>query len=158
MIIKKIAFPTVLFLAISSLCSYRVFIPCKLQGIKGHVYLIKGNQMPSPDIKPAPAKGYSTTICVYELTNINQVKRAVNSPFYSSIQTKLIKEIKSNKDGFFKVALKKGEYSLFVKVVIKKDTFFYANRLDGRSNLFPVNVENCKYTEVEFKADYDAVY
>src|SRR5690349_13526172 len=123
--IIKITFLTLLFTVLTMLLSFKGFIPCKSQGIKGFVHIIQGNQMPSPDRKPAPPKGYSTTVCIYELTNINQVKKAPNSPFYSSIQTKLIKEIKSGKDGFFKVALKKGEYSLFIKVVFKKDTFFY---------------------------------
>jgi hypothetical protein len=156
--IIKFTFLTLLFPVLTMLYSYKGFKPCKSQGIKGYVYIVKGNQMPSPGIKPAPPKGYSTTVCIYELTNINQVKKASNSPFYSSIQAKLIKEIRSGKDGSFKVALKKGQYSLFVKVVVKKDTFFYANRLDGKSNIFPVKVDDCKFTEVVFKADYDAVY
>jgi hypothetical protein len=158
MIIKKTTIFTSLFCALALLGSYKEPKQCKSQGIKGHVYLVRGNQMPSPGKKPTPLKGYSTTVCIYELTNINQVKKAVNSPFYSFIRTKLIKEIKSDKDGFFKVALKQGEYSLFIKVALKTGTFFYANRLDGNSNIFPVKVEDCKYSEVVFKADYDATY
>ena len=156
--IIKIILLTLLFPVLTMSYSFKEFISCKSQGIKGFIYIIRGNQMPSPDRKSTPPKGYSATVCIYELTNINQVKKAPNSPFYSSIQTKLVKEIKSGKDGFFKVALKKGEYSLFIKVVVKKDTFFYANRLDGKSNIFPVKVDSCKFTDVEFKADYDAVY
>src|SRR5690349_11754485 len=102
--IIKITFLTLLFPVLTMLYAFKGFIPCKSQGIKGFVYIVRGNQMPSPDRKPTPPKGYSTTVCIYELTNIKQVKRAANSPFYSSIQTKLTKEIKSGKDGFFKVA------------------------------------------------------
>ncbi len=154
MIIKKISFSVLLFLLIIMFSSYKYYIFCKYQGIKGHVYLLRGNQMPSPDIKPASPAGYQTTVYIYELTNISQVKRQGNSAFYTSIPSKLVKAIKTDKNGAFRVRLKAGEYSLF----IKKDTLFYANRFDGKNNIFPVKVETGKCTSLDLKADFDAVY
>ncbi|MEO8417024.1 MAG: hypothetical protein ABI472_25395, partial [Ginsengibacter sp.] len=46
---------------------------CKKQGMEGYLYKVSGNQMPSPDIKPAPPAGIKSTLYVYELTNISQV-------------------------------------------------------------------------------------
>jgi len=154
MIIKKVAIPGVVFLLSMSLLSFKLPVICKSQGIKGHVYLIKGNQMPSPDIKPGPLKGFSTSIYIYELTSTSQVKKDGISPFYRAINTKLVKVVKSDKNGSFKVSLKPGEYSLF----IKKDTLFFANRLDGRNNINPVKVDSCQFANLDIRADYDAVY
>lgn len=134
--------------------SFAPFV-CKKGGITGKIYLVAGNQMPNIG-QPLPGKTpLQTTLYIYELTNINQVTRAdVYSSFYKSINTKLVKKIQSGKNGAFKVKLPPGQYSLFVK----KDSLFYANIFDGNNNINPVTVEKGKYTEIEVRADYDAVY
>jgi hypothetical protein len=110
--------------------------------------------MPSPDLPPPAPQPLKTTLYIYELTNMNQVKKSEQSSFYSNINTRLIKEVQSDKKGFFKIKLPPGQYSLF----IKKDSLFYANLFDDRNNIAPVTVEKGKYTTVEVRADYDAVY
>jgi hypothetical protein len=124
------------------------------QGIEGHVYRISGNQMPSPDIKPTPPKGIKTTLYIFNLTNLNQTIRQDQSSFYSSIKTKLVKKVETDTNGYFKVKLPAGQYSLFVK----KDTMFYANWFDGNNNIAPVQVLPQKLSKVEFRIDYDAYY
>ncbi|MDI3322476.1 carboxypeptidase-like regulatory domain-containing protein [Pinibacter soli] len=123
------------------------------QGLEGYIYFLSGNRMPSPDVKPVQPSGYSTTLFIYELTNRNQVSAINHSPFYSNIFTKLVKTVKSNDKGYFKVKLPPGHYSLFVK----KDTAFYANLFEG-DNINPVKVEAGKFTQVKMNVDYDAVY
>jgi hypothetical protein len=125
---------------------------CRRQGIKGHVYRVSGNQMPSPDrpaIKPA---GIKTTLYIYELTNMNQTQQ--EGAFYKTISSKLVKEIQTDEDGSFKVKLKPGRYSLFVK----KDNLYYSNIFDSNNNIHPIDVKKGAWTEEDFKADYDAVY
>jgi hypothetical protein len=151
--IKKALITGSLFFMLTSLSSY-TFIFCKRQGIKGHVFLVKGNQMPSPDVKPASPKPIQTTVYVYELTNTSQVKQVPQSSFYSAINTRLIKQVIPDKNGNFKINLDPGKYSLF----IKKDDLFYANLYDEKNNIFPVTVEKKKFTQIDIKADYDAVY
>jgi hypothetical protein len=124
------------------------------QGIEGHVYRISGNQMPSPDRKPAKPEGISTTIYIYELTKLNQVVKQNHSPFYSAILTKLVKRTESGKDGYFKVKLPVGQYSIFVK----KDSLFFANLFDGNNNIAPVTVLPHSMTKMDIKVDYDASY
>lgn len=127
---------------------------CSRSGIKGHIYLVKGNQMPSPDRKISAPPGLETELFIYSLTNLSQVTRVGSTGFYSQISTPLITTVKSDASGAFSVKLPAGMYSLFVK----KDGNFYANMFDGSQNIYPVEVANGKMTEVEFKADYDAVY
>ena len=125
---------------------------CGRQGIKGHVYLVKGNQMPSPDRPPSQAPGMKTILYVYELTNVSDVSR--EGAFYKTISTKLIKEIATDENGYFKARLKPGRYSLFVK----KGDLFYSSVFDDKNNIHPVEVKKGKWTEEEFKANWDAVY
>ena len=126
----------------------------KTQGLEGHVYRISGNQMPSPDIKPKAPKGIKTTLYIFDLTNLNQVTRQNQSAFYAAVRTKLIKKIETDTNGYFKVNLPTGNYSLFTK----KGELFYANTFDGNNNIAPVQVLPKKITQVEVKMDYDASY
>jgi hypothetical protein len=151
--IKKLVNPILFFILTVLLSSY-TGIFCKREGIKGNIYRVSGNRMPSPgEPRPAP-RPLSTTLYIYELTNISQVKKAEKGSFYTTVSTRLIKEVKADKKGRFKVKLPPGQYSLF----IKKDALFYANIFDDKNNLYPVTVEKGKYAAVDVKADYDAVY
>jgi hypothetical protein len=127
---------------------------CAHSGIKGHVYLVRGNQMPSPDRPVSTPPGLETELYIYELTNVSQVKKVGSTAFYSEVNTQLLTTVKTGTDGSFSVKLPPGTYSLFVK----KDGNYYANMFDGKNNIYPVEVLNGKMTEVQFKADYDAVY
>jgi hypothetical protein len=151
--IKKLVKPLLLLPLIVLLGSYTCIF-CKREGIKGKIYRVQGNQMPSPDEPPPAPQPLKTTLYIYELTNISQVKKAREGSFYTTINTKLIKEVQSDKKGAFKIKLPPGQYSLF----IKKDSLFYANLFDDKNNIAPVTVEKGKYTTVDVKADYDAVY
>ena len=127
---------------------------CGYTGIKGHVYLVAGDQMPSPDREPSAPKGISTTLYIYSLTNISEVSRRGSSAFYQDISTTLIKQVETDKDGYFSTKLKPGSYSLFVK----KGELFYSSQFDEKNNIHPIEVKKGKTTEIVFKANYDAVY
>lgn len=139
---------------ISMMQAYTVSPSATSQGIEGHVYRISGNQMPSPGQKPAKPEGIQTTLYIYELTKLNQTVKQDHSPFYSDILTKLVKRAESDKDGYFKVMLPAGKYSIFVK----KDSLFYANLFDGNNNIAPVTVLPNTLTKMDIKVDYDASY
>jgi hypothetical protein len=124
------------------------------QGIRGYVYRVSGNQMPSPD-RPAPAtKGIRTILYIYHLTNLRDVSRQGTSAFYTRIATELVKEVSTDDSGYFKVKLSPGLYSLFVK----KDNLFFANRFDEKNNISPVEVKAGKMSEVVFTINYGATY
>jgi hypothetical protein len=124
------------------------------QGIEGYIYRISGNQMPSPDAKPSSPKGMKTILYIYQLTNLNQVQRQAQSPFYFSIRTKFITKVETDSNGYFKINLAPGRYSLFTK----KDELFFANWFDKDNNIAPTEVLPGKFVKVEFRVDYDAVY
>ena len=127
---------------------------CWYTGMKGHIYLVAGNQMPSPDQQPLQPKGVKTMLYIYGLTNINEVRRQGNSAFYESISTLPVKQVETDENGYFKIKLKPGLYSLFVK----KGELFYSSQLDEKNNIHPVEVKKGKTTEVIFRANYDALY
>ena len=114
------------------------------QGITGFIKEITGNQMPAAGKPAIEAKPISTTVYVYEATNLSQVERMGTSPFYNSINTKFIKSVQSDEKGKFMVKLPVGNYSLFTKV----DGKFYANQFDTKNNIALTVVEANKFSEV----------
>lgn len=151
--IKKLVNPLLLLPLVVVFCSYTCFFGRK-EGLKGHIYRVQGNQMPAPGEPSTRPQPFQTTLYIYELTNASQVKNAKEASFYTAINTKLVKEVRPDKKGAFKVKLPPGQYSLFVK----KDDLFYANIYDEKNNISPVTVIKGKYSIIEVKADYGAVY
>ena len=151
--IKKLVNPLLLLPLVVVFCSYTCFFGRK-EGLKGNIYRVQGNQMPAPGEPSTRPQPFQTTLYIYELTNASQVKNAKEASFYTAINTKLVKEVRSDKKGAFKVKLPPGQYSLFVK----KDDLFYANIYDEKNNIAPVTVAKGKYSIIEVKADYGAVY
>ncbi len=147
-------YPVLISISILTSFSTEMLLSCGHTGAKGQVYLVSGNQMPSPDQAPPKPKGIKTTLYVYDLTNINEVSREGTSAFYSAISTQQVKEVETDENGYFKVELKPGWYSLFVK----KGVLFYSSQFDEKNNIHPIEVKRGKTTEVVFKANYDAVY
>ena len=147
-------FPIIISAIILTSFSPAELLLCWHTGIKGHVYLVTGNQMPSPDQQPLPPKGVKTMLYIYSLTNINEVSREGNTAFYKSIATGLVKQVETDENGYFKTKLKPGLYSLFVK----KGDLFYSSQFDEKNNIHPVEVRKGKTTEVVFRANYDALY
>ncbi|KAA5549254.1 carboxypeptidase regulatory-like domain-containing protein [Adhaeribacter rhizoryzae] len=133
--------------------------PAGNQGILGTITVREGNFMPGPDRKDkmqpvaAPAgKVAPREIYVYELTNLKQVK--ASGPFYSEFKTNLVAKVTSGLDGLFRVELKPGKYSVFSK----EPNGFFANRLDGDGNIYPVEVTESRLTLIDFIIDYNASY
>ena len=124
------------------------------QGITGFVKEITGNRMPGPGRELPPPTGIRTTIYVYEITNISQVKQEGTSSFYLSIGTKLVTTVESDEKGQFTAKLPPGNYSLFTKV----DGRFYANSFDTNNNIAPALVEENKFTEVEIMISDKATF
>ncbi len=124
------------------------------QGIEGFVYRISGNQMPYPNMPAQTPNGFSTTIYIYETTNIKDVARKGSSAFYFAINKKQIATVQSDSTGHFAIALPTGSYSLFTKV----DNLFYANSFDIENNIALVKVDAGKITQTVIKVDAGATY
>jgi len=137
--------------------SHQVIDSSLQQGIEGTVFLKAGNRMPAPNRKPSdPKDGIRATVYIYELTNISQVDRVGETPYYQAIHTRLVRQAGTDDKGHFKVLLPAGHYSLFTK----KDTLFYASRRDEYNNLAPTEVLPGKMTKIDcsVESDHKPVY
>jgi hypothetical protein len=139
---------------------FAIFTACKpsqsrksFQGICGTVIFKSGNYMPGPDRPQPKAQPVVRDVLIYELTKIDQAEAAEDG-FYSKLKTKLIKKVKSDKDGQFCVDLPVGSYSIFVQ----EEKGLYANLSDGQNNIFPVTVEKNRRSTIMFDISYQAVF
>jgi hypothetical protein len=122
------------------------------QGLWGDVWFWKGDFKP---VNFGTICQVQRTIYIYELTELKDVVRAEPyTPFYSTINTKLVATAESDSMGFFQIRLEPGSYSLFVM----EDTFYYSNLFDGHGAIYPVHIESGKVADVRFDITYDATY
>ncbi|HEX3933328.1 MAG TPA: carboxypeptidase-like regulatory domain-containing protein [Puia sp.] len=128
----------------------------QLQGIEGVARRITGNRMPSPKFHPGPPAGTHAIICVFALTNQNQVTNSGAAGLYSAVHTNLVRQSDTDDSGHFRILLPPGTYSVFTK----KGPLFYATRRDEKNNIAPVNVLPGKITRVDcsVESDHTAVY
>lgn len=122
------------------------------QGIKGQVFWLSGNQMPGPNQSAAPQQGIVREIHIYKVATMNDV--VMENNYYSQVKTELVAKVVSAKDGYFKVRLPPGEYSVFT--VEPKGLF--ANMFDATNRINPVIVKPQKYAWITITVDYEAAY
>lgn len=123
------------------------------QGIQGQVFWVSGNQMPSPDRKPAtPQQGAVREIHIYEaVTSDNTIRDGI---FFKQINSTLAAKVPTDAEGQFKVKLPEGRYSVFT---LEKNGLF-ANVMDGDGCINCVQVTAKKYTWITITVDYEAAY
>lgn len=144
----------VAFIVISVCSSFIYGIFGKRCGIRGYVYEVKGNQMPSPDEPRQAPKGIKTEVYIYELTGPSQVVKDERAGFYQSVNSRLVKKTVTDSKGYFSVKLKPGIYSVFTKA----DSLLYANMFDQNNNIYPVEVEKKKMTDIVIRQNFNAAY
>jgi hypothetical protein len=129
-----------------------VALPCLGQGICGRITWVSGNQMPGPDKEIESPKGIKRVVYVYEATPSD--KAVLENSLYKEIKTKLVATGKSNEAGYFKIKLKPGEYSVFVK----EAEGWFANIFDDRGRIQTVTVNPSKFTKIDIEVNYLAAY
>jgi hypothetical protein len=122
------------------------------QGIRGQVFWLSGNQMPGPGAQRPAQQGIVREIHIYKVATARDV--VMDNNYYSQVKTDLVAKVLSGKDGYFKVRLPPGEYSVFT--VEPKGLF--ANMFDVNNRINPVVVQPKKYTWVTITVDYEAAY
>lgn len=152
---KKVPIIFIAILILTSCINQKISLAT--QGIIGEVRWVEGNLMPTigDTTYAARAKGIpiEREIYIYKATKPDDAIRA-DGNFYTSISTKLVKRLKSGKDGSFKVILPPGKYSLFV---MEKEGLF-ANTFDGDNYINPVTVQANNFTEIQIMVNYKAYY
>lgn len=127
-----------------------------IEGIEGITRRPAGNHMPSPRYHPGPPPGVKATVCVFTLTNDNQVIKTGTAGLYQSVLTRLVRQVETDDSGHFRILLPPGTYSVFTK----KGQLFYATRRDEKNNIAPVEVVPGKMTRVDcsVESDHAVVY
>jgi hypothetical protein len=131
------------------------FCPLKKQGIEGDVQILKGDQMPSPDL-PLTGRGrpYACKLAIFEPTKTEATELQEQGPFYKKINTKLVAVVTTDSLGRFKVKLAPGLYSVF----IQEGNLYYATIQDGDGTIGPAKVEKHQFTKLHLKMDAGATY
>ncbi len=129
------------------------------QGISGQVFWLEGNLMPSIGdtsyVKKAAGSPVQRTLYIYEPTTLSKLTKAKGSEIlYSEIRSSLVKKIKTNDDGTFRVELPPGRYSVFTL----EEKGFFANVFDGEGIINPVTVEDGIFTDLQIKINYKAFF
>ena len=124
-------------------------------GVWGTVAFQEGNCMPTVDAKTncktCPVK---RTVRIYEYAASSKVAAAANEAgFFTAINTKLIREVKSDKKGFFQAELPDGQYS----IVVEENGRLYANGTDQDGGINPVTVRG-GMEKIDIIINYKAVY
>jgi hypothetical protein len=122
------------------------------QGLSGYIYLLRGNQMPSPGRAVSKGRGVSREVFIYEPTTTGQTTGS--SPTFNRINTRLITQAKSDTTGHYSINLPAGKYSVF----IKQDGKFFAAESDGTGTLNPVQIGQNVITKKDFTINNNAAY
>jgi len=126
----------------------------KSQGICGEVQWVEGNQMPGPGVKTNSGKPVVREIYIYNAVKPEQTSDGDSPAFYSQVGAKLVRRIKTRKDGTFKVHLEPGKYSIFTM----EPDGLWANTFDGDGYINPVTVEKGHFTTIHVIINYKAYY
>lgn len=124
----------------------------QVQGIKGQVFWLSGDQMPGPDKKRSPQQGIVREILFYEATKIAETKQDDN--FFTINGKSPVGTVISQPNGDFSISLPPGKYSVFIK---EQDKLF-ANLFDGDGCINCITVEPKKIAWLTITVDYAAAY
>jgi hypothetical protein len=114
------------------------------QGIKGFVLLKKNASMPLKGLVKHKGLPISTVIYVYEEANLNQLI-AQEGNYAKGIQAKLIKQVRSDKAGKFKLKLAPGKYT----IVLGYQEGIYIPFFSGNTGLAFVEVSAHQWQEID---------
>lgn len=126
------------------------------QGVWGNVWFWEGNFMPSTDNSSnGTIKAVVREINVHEAAPYDSVEYDMERhSFVAKVNTKLIKVISSDQDGFFQIELPIGKYSFFAK----EDSLFFASITDSEGHIMSAEVFDNKVTKRQINIDYLAAY
>jgi hypothetical protein len=128
-------------------------VAAQRQGIKGQVFWLSGNQMPGPDKSTTPKQGIIREIQIYHVATMSDVVMQDN--YFKEVKTGLVAKVVSGKDGFFKVKLPPGEYSVFT---VEAGKGLFANIFDVSNKINPIIVKARKFSWLTITVDYESAY
>jgi hypothetical protein len=123
------------------------------QGIKGHILLENNTSMPmkgSPIQKGVPI---ATMVYIYEAANTNQLIGQEGN-YAKGIAARLIKQVRSNNTGKFKLRLAPGKYS----IVLGYQEGVYIPYFSGNAGVAFVEVLKGQFQEIDLSIIASSIY
>ena len=151
--LKKITVPCLIILLMSCVVKNNVQ-PKIQQGVYGQVTWLEGNIMPSPD-EPKSTNGQpiERSICIYKVATLSET--IGQAPLFSSVNSKLVKIVKTNTNGDYECELPIGVYSIFTK---EPNFGYFANSFNGKGQISMVEVKKGSVVRWNINIDYKASY
>ena len=114
------------------------------QGIIGHVLLESNTAMPLKGGSKQKGLPISTMVYIYEAANVNQLMEQEGN-YAKGIQARLIKQVRSNNAGKFKLRLAPGKYS----ILLGYQEGIYIPYFSGNSGVALVEVFKHQFQEID---------
>ena len=116
------------------------------QGILGHVSMEANASMPLKGMSKQKGLPISTMVYVYEAANVDQLI-AQKGHYANGIQAKMIKQIRSDKAGKFKLRLAPGKYT----ILLGYQEGIYIPFFSGNTGVAIVEVTRHQFQEIDLR-------
>jgi hypothetical protein len=123
------------------------------QGISGHILLENNTAMPSKGSAKQKGRPISTMVYIYEASNIDQLI-AQEGNYAKGIKAKIVKQVRSDKTGKFKLRLAPGKYS----IVLGYEEGIYIPYFSGNTGVAFVEVSKHQYQEIDLLIIASSIY
>jgi hypothetical protein len=123
------------------------------QGIKGHVLLDNNTAIPLKGSAKQKGRPISTMVYIYEASNIDQLI-AQEGNYAKGIKAKIVKQVRSDKTGKFKLRLAPGKYS----IVLGYQEGVYIPYFSGNTGVAFVEVPKHQYQEIDLLIIASSIY
>ena len=123
------------------------------QGIKGHVLLDNNTSMPLKGSTKQKGRPIATMVYIYEAANMNQLIGQEGN-YAKGIEARLIKQVRSNNAGKFKLRLAPGKYS----IVLGYQEGIYIPYFSGNTGLAFIEVMKHQYQEIDLSIIASSIY
>jgi hypothetical protein len=123
------------------------------QGIKGHVLLENNTAMPLKGSAKQKGSPIATMVYIYEAANANQLIGQKGN-YAKGIEARLIKQVRSNNDGKFKLRLAPGKYT----IVLGYQEGIYIPYFSGNTGLAFIEVLKHQFQEIDLSIIASSIY
>ena len=116
------------------------------QGIRGHVLLENNTSMPLKGSSKQQGRPIATVVYIYETANVNQLIGQEGN-YAKGIEARLIKQVRSNNAGQFKIRLAPGKYS----ILLGYQEGIYIPFFSGNTGVAFVEVSRHQFQEIDLR-------
>ena len=141
---------SILFLCLALMLMGFCLLP---QGIRGHVLLGNNTSMPLKGSSKQQGRPIATVVYIYETANVNQLIGQEGN-YAKGIEARLIKQVRSNNAGQFKIRLAPGKYS----IVLGYQEGIYIPFFSGNTGVAFVEVSKHQYQEIDLRIIASSIY